>query len=143
MAGELRSRVAALLVPGPRDNVAPDALLAYDGVRLLVDRTRLQRPGFSVTSENAASLASICYRLDGIPLAIELAAPRLRSMSVEELSQGLDQRFALLTDGSRTALPRHRTLRSRVGWRTAVGARRHGHGIGTTTWRLRRRRTRN
>jgi len=85
-------------------------------VRLLVDRTRLQRPGFSVTSENAASLASICYRLDGIPLAIELAAPRLRSMSVEELSQGLDQRFALLTDGSRTALPRHRTLRSTIDW---------------------------
>jgi predicted ATPase/DNA-binding winged helix-turn-helix (wHTH) protein len=116
MAGELTYRVPSLTVPGPRDNVAPDALLAYDGVRLLVDRARLLRPGFSVTAENAASLASICYRLDGIPLAIELAAPRLRSMSVEELSQGLDQRFALLTDGSRTALPRHRTLRSMLDW---------------------------
>jgi len=116
MAGELTYRVPSLTVPGPRDNVAPDALLAYDGVLLLVDRTRLQCPGFSVTSENAASLASICYRLDGIPLAIELAAPRLRSMSVEELSQRLDRRFALLTDGSRTALPRHRTLRSMIDW---------------------------
>jgi predicted ATPase/DNA-binding winged helix-turn-helix (wHTH) protein len=116
MAGELTYRVPSLMVPGPRDNVAADALLAYDGVRLLVDRARLLRPGFSVTAENAASLASICYRLDGIPLAIELAAPRLRSMSVEELSQGLDQRFALLTDGSRTALPRHRTLRSTIDW---------------------------
>jgi non-specific serine/threonine protein kinase len=91
-------------------------LLDYDGVRLFVDRARLLRPDFSVTSENAASLASICHRLDGIPLAIELAAPRLRSMSVEELSQGLDQRFALLTGGSRTALPRHRTLRSTIDW---------------------------
>ena len=70
----------------------------------------------SVTSENASTLASICSRLDGIPLAIELAAPRLRSMSVEEVSQRLDQRFALLTDGSRAALPRHRTLRSMIDW---------------------------
>src|SRR5258706_8011090 len=116
MAGELTYRVPSLMVPCPRDNVAPDALLAYDGVRLFVDRARLQRPDFSVTSENAASLASICYHLDGIPLAIELAAPRLRAMSVEELSKGLDHRFALLTGGSRTALSRHRTLRSTIDW---------------------------
>ncbi len=116
MMGELTYRVPSLTVPGPDDNVARDALLAYEGVRLFVERARLLRPHFSVTSENAASLASICYSLDGIPLAIELAAPRLRSMSVEELSQRLDQRFALLTDGSRTALPRHRTLRSMIDW---------------------------
>jgi len=115
-AGELTYRVPSLTVPGPGDHFAPDALLTYEGVRLFVDRARLLRPDFSVTSENTASLASICYRLDGIPLAIELAAPRLRSMSVEELSQRLDQRFALLTDGSRTALPRHRTLRSTIDW---------------------------
>src|SRR5580704_3286862 len=116
MAGELTYRVPSLTVPVPGDNLAPDALRAYEGVHLFVERARLLRSDFSVTSENAASLASICYRLDGIPLAIELAAPRLRSMSVEELSQGLDQRFALLTDGSRTALPRHRTLRSMIDW---------------------------
>src|SRR5271170_6862716 len=116
MTGELIYRVPSLTVPGPGENVAPDALLAYEGVRLFVERAGLLRPDFSVTSENAASLASICYRLDGIPLAIELAAPRLRSMSVEELNQGLDQRFALLTGGSRTALPRHRTLRSTIDW---------------------------
>jgi predicted ATPase len=116
VAGELTYRVPSLTVPVPRDNLTADALLAYEGVRLFVDRARLLRPDFSVTSENAASLASLCYRLDGIPLAIELAAPRLRSMSVQELSQGLDQRFALLTDGSRTALPRHRTLRSMLDW---------------------------
>jgi non-specific serine/threonine protein kinase len=116
MAGELTYRVPSLTVPGPGDDVAPDALLAYEGVRMFVERARLLRPHFSVTSENAASLASICHRLDGIPLAIELAAPRLRSMSVEELSQRLEHRFALLTDGSRTALPRHRTLRSMIDW---------------------------
>jgi predicted ATPase len=116
MTGELTYRVPSLTVPVRGDNLAPDALLAYEGVRLFVDRARLLRPDFSVTSENVASLASICYRLDGIPLAIELAAPRLRSMSVDELSQRLDQRFALLTDGSRAALPRHRTLRSMIDW---------------------------
>jgi predicted ATPase len=116
MVGELTYRVPSLTVPGPGDNMTSDVLLAYEGVRLFVDRARLLRPDFNVTPENAASLASICYRLDGIPLAIELAAPRLRSMSVEELCQGLDQRFALLTDGSRTALPRHRTLRSMLDW---------------------------
>src|SRR5207237_1437333 len=61
-------------------------------------------------------VASICARLDGIPLAIELAASRLRSMSVDELSERLDQRFTLLTDGSRAALPRHSTLRSTIDW---------------------------
>ncbi len=116
MAGELTYRVPSLTVPGPGDNLAPDALLAYEGVRLFVERARLLRPHFGVTPENAASLASVCHRLDGIPLAIELAAPRLRSMSVEELNQRLDERFALLTDGSRTALPRHRTLRSTIDW---------------------------
>src|SRR5258705_1568566 len=116
MAGELTYRVPSLTVPGPSDNVAPDALLAYEGVRLFVERARLLRPDSSVTAENAASLASVCYGRDGIPLAIELAAPRLRSMSVEELSQGLDHRFALLTGGSRTELPRHRTLRSMIDW---------------------------
>src|SRR5258707_4718824 len=116
IAGELTYRVPSLTVPAPGDSIAPDALLAYEGVRLFVDRARLLRPDLSVTSENAASLASICYGLDGIPLAIELAAPRLRSMSIEELNQRLDQRFALLTGGSRAALPRHRTLRSTIDW---------------------------
>jgi non-specific serine/threonine protein kinase len=116
IAGELTFRVPSLAVPGPGDRVAPDALLAYEGVRLFVERARLLRPDFSVTAENAATLASICHRLDGMPLAIELAAPRLRSMSVAELDQRLDQRFALLTEGSRVALPRHRTLRSTIDW---------------------------
>ena len=73
-------------------------------------------PDFRVTSENAATLVSICHRLDGIPLAIELAAARVRSLSVEELNRRLDHRFRLLTGGSRTALPRQQTLRSLIDW---------------------------
>jgi predicted ATPase/DNA-binding winged helix-turn-helix (wHTH) protein len=116
IAGEFTYRVPSLASPGPGDKVAAGALLAYEGVRLFVDRARLLRPDLIVTAENAAPLGSICYQLDGMPLAIELAAPRLRSMSVEELSQRLDQRFALLTGGSRASLPRHRTLRSTIDW---------------------------
>jgi non-specific serine/threonine protein kinase len=116
ITGELTYRVPSLTVPDPHDTLAPAALLAYEGVRLFGDRARLVRPQFEVTAENAMSIASICHRLDGMPLAIELAAPRLRSLSVQELNQGLDLRFALLTDGSRAALPRHRTLRSMIDW---------------------------
>ena len=115
IAGERTYRVPSLTVPG-NESAPPDALLAYESVRLFLERARLLRPDFTITDENAAAVASICSRLDGIPLAIELAAPRLRSMSVEELSQRLDHRFALLTDGSRAALPRHRTLRSMIDW---------------------------
>ena len=81
-----------------------------------MDRARLQRPDFSLSGNHATALASICRRLDGIALAIELAAPRVRMMSIEELNARLDDRFAVLTGGSRTALPRHRTLRSLIDW---------------------------
>ena len=91
-------------------------MLACEAARLFIDRARLQRPDFEVTAKDAAALASICRRLDGIALAIELAAPRVRVMSMEELSQRLDDRFGVLTGGSRTALPRHRTLRSLIDW---------------------------
>jgi len=97
LSGELTFRVPSLTVPGGSDNPTPDAVLGYEAVRLLLDRGRLSQPAFALTAENAPAVASICARLDGIPLAIELIAPRLRSMSVEELSQRLDRRFALLT----------------------------------------------
>ena len=116
MTGELTYRVPSLTVPGANETLTPQAGSSYEGVRLFVERASLARPDFDLTAENVSSIASICSRLDGMPLAIELAAPRLRSMSVDELSQRLDQRFALLTDGSRSALPRHRTLRSMLDW---------------------------
>jgi non-specific serine/threonine protein kinase len=116
ITGELTYRVPSLTVPGTNETLTPETISPYEGVRLFVDRAKLLRPDFDVTTKNTVAVASICARLDGMPLAIELAAPRLRSMSVEELSQRLDQRFALLTDGSPTALPRHRTLRSMIDW---------------------------
>src|SRR6266446_1537417 len=116
MTGELTYRVPSLTVPGTSEALTLETVATYEGVRLFVERAKLARPDFHLTRENAPSVASICARLDGMPLAIELAVPRLRSMSVDELSQRLDQRFALLTDGSRAALPRHRTLRSMLDW---------------------------
>jgi predicted ATPase/DNA-binding winged helix-turn-helix (wHTH) protein len=113
---ETTYRVPSLSVPDPRQDHSPEALAACDSARLFIDRARLQRPHFAVTGENAPALASICRRLDGIPLAIELAAPRIRSMSLEEVNRRLDQRFGLLTGGSHDALPRQRTLRALVDW---------------------------
>ena len=106
----------SLSVPEARHDTTRDEVLAFEATRLFIERARLQRPDFDVTDKDAAALASICRRLDGIALAIELAAPRVRVMSLEELSQRLDDRFGVLTGGSRTALPRHRTLRSLIDW---------------------------
>ena len=85
-------------------------------MQLFTDRALLARADFEVTNQNATAVASICHRLDGIPLAIELAAARVRSLSVEEINRKLDERFRLLTGGSRTALPRHQTLRAAIDW---------------------------
>jgi predicted ATPase len=116
MTGELTYRVPSLTVPGTHETSTLETVSRYEGVRLFVERAKLGRPDFDLTADNAPHVASICARLDGMPLAIELAAPRLLSMSIEELSQRLDRRFALLTNGSRAALPRHRTLRSTIDW---------------------------
>src|SRR5262249_53662277 len=116
MTGELTYNVPPLTVPGTNDIVTPENAPSYESVLLFVQRSKLARPDFELTANSAPTLASICTRLDGMPLAIELAAARLRSMSVDELHARLDQRFALLTDGSRAALPRHRTLRSVIDW---------------------------
>jgi predicted ATPase len=115
-AGELTYRVPSLSVPDPKQDATPEELSAYESARLFIERARLQRPHFAVTAQNAPALASVCHRLDGIPLAIELAAPRVRSMSVEEVNRRLDRLFGLLTGGSPTALPRQRTLRATIDW---------------------------
>ena len=73
-------------------------------------------PGFEPNSQNAMAIAQVCYRLDGMPLAIELAAARVRVLSVEQISTRLDDRFGLLTGGGRTALPRQKTLRAAMDW---------------------------
>ena len=89
---------------------------AYPSVRLFCDRAAAVLPGFAVEEANAADIARICRALDGMPLAIELAAVWLRTLSPAQLAERLDDRFGLLTGGSRTALPRHQTLRAVVDW---------------------------
>jgi non-specific serine/threonine protein kinase len=114
--GELTFGVPSLTVPEASEAHSPETVSACEAVRLFVERAGLVRAGFEMTARNAPQIGSICARLDGMPLAVELAAARVRAMSVDELGERLDQRFALLTDGSRAALPRHRTLRSVLDW---------------------------
>ena len=116
MNGEQSFRVPSLSIPDADPAHTPDSVALFDAVQLFIDRAQLARPDFEINQQNAATLASICYRLDGIPLAIELAAARVRSMALEEINQRLDQRFSLLTGGPRTALPRQQTLRSLIDW---------------------------
>jgi predicted ATPase/DNA-binding NarL/FixJ family response regulator len=97
------------------------SFLRYDAVRLFVERARLFSPNFSLTSENASAVAEICQRLDGLPLAIELASARLNVLTVQEIAARLDNRFTLLTSGQRTGLEaRHRTLRAVIDWSFAL-----------------------
>ena len=115
IGGEHVFRVPPLAVP-PADLAAPGRLAAFESVQLFTERAVMYRRGFALDAANAAAVAALCVRLDGIPLALELAAARLGSLSVPEISSRLDQRFRLLTGGSRTALPRHQTLRALIDW---------------------------
>ena len=113
--GERIYRVPSLSLP-PRDAETTEDLATSDAVRLFAERAQLQNPGFSLDGTSAPLIASICRRLDGIPLALELAAARLSSMSLKQVSDRLDQRFRLLTGGSRNAMPRQQTLQATVDW---------------------------
>ncbi len=116
IAGETTYRVPSLSLPDPKRTQTAESLSQFESVQLFIARALQTQPHFVVTNQNAPALASICFRLDGIPLAIELAAARARSLSVEDIDSKLDQRFRLLTGGSRTALPRQQTLRSLIDW---------------------------
>jgi predicted ATPase/class 3 adenylate cyclase len=118
--GEVAYHVPSLSLPNPKQLPAIEQLSQYEAVRLFIDRILLITPHFDVTQENAPFIAQICYRLDGIPLAIELAAARVKMMSVEQISRRLDDRFRLLTGGARTALPRQQTLRALIDWSYAM-----------------------
>jgi predicted ATPase/class 3 adenylate cyclase/DNA-binding CsgD family transcriptional regulator len=115
ISGEHVFRVPGLAVP-PADLAAPDRLAAFESVQLFAEHAARHRRGFTVDDASAAAVAAICVRLDGIPLALELAAARLGSLSASEINARLDQRFRLLTTGNRTALPRHQTLRALIDW---------------------------
>ncbi len=115
VSGEFTYLVPTLSVPDPSASFA-DLLLSYESIRLFVERARAIRPDFALSQQNALAITHICQRLDGIPLAIELAAARTNILPPEEIAARLDDRFALLTLGSRTALPRQQTLRALIDW---------------------------
>ncbi len=115
ISGEHVFRVPGLAVP-PAELAAPDRLAAFESVQLFAEHAALHQRGFIVDDASAAAVAAICVRLDGIPLALELAAARLGSLSMSEINARLDQRFRLLITGNRTALPRHQTLRALIDW---------------------------
>jgi predicted ATPase/class 3 adenylate cyclase len=98
----------------------PSLSLTDEAVELFTDRARLAQADFTITDDNAATVAEICQRLDGIPLAIELAAARVRALSLTEILEGLHDRFRLLTGGARTAVRRQQTLRASVDWSHAL-----------------------
>jgi predicted ATPase/class 3 adenylate cyclase len=116
VAGEVSWRVRSLSVPDPKHPPPIEDLEGYEAIRLFVDRARARLPGFVLVSEDGSAVAQVCRRLDGIPLAIELAAARVEVLSVPELAARLDDRFRLLTGGTRTGLERHQTLRAAVDW---------------------------
>jgi predicted ATPase/DNA-binding SARP family transcriptional activator len=116
VSGEVPFRVPSLSTPDVRQLPAIEVLTKYEAVRLFVERATTIQPGFALTNDNGPAIARLCHRLDGIPLAVELAAARVTMLRVEQIAARLDDRFRLLTGGSRTALPRHQTLRASMDW---------------------------
>jgi predicted ATPase len=114
--GEVHYRVSPLAVPDGSHRFSPASLLGYEAVRLFVERARYVLPSFTLTEANAPFVGQICRRLEGVPLAIELAAARLSVLAVDQIATRLDDAFTLLTSGSRTALPRHQTLWAVIDW---------------------------
>jgi predicted ATPase/DNA-binding winged helix-turn-helix (wHTH) protein len=114
--GEYVVRVPSLAAPDETGALSAVRAHEYAAVQLFVERASALGLGFTLTDDNAAAVGSICQRLDGIPLAIELAVPRLKVLSVQQLARGLDERFRLLTGGGRTSLPRQQTLHALIDW---------------------------
>ena len=114
--GEQIHRVPSLEIPDPKKIISVEKLMQFESVRLFTERALSVDESFRVNNENAQALASICCQLDGIPLAIELAAARIKIMSIEKIHERLNDRFNLLTGGVRTALPRQQTLRALTDW---------------------------
>ncbi len=115
IAGEVSYRVPSLSLPDLADPTQA-SLAKCEAVQLFLERAAAVNPRFALTESNAPAIAQICRRLDGIPLALELAAARTRAFSGEQIASRLDDRFRLLTGGSRTALPRQQTLRALIDW---------------------------
>jgi non-specific serine/threonine protein kinase len=116
VAGEVVWPVPTLSVPDPNAVPPLAGVSEYEATRLFLDRAMLARPGFKVTERDAAAVVRICQHLDGIPLAIELAAARAKALSTEQILAKMDDLFRLLAGGGRTALPRQRTLQATIDW---------------------------
>ncbi len=116
ISGELEWRLPGLPTPDVEARESADQLMQYSAVRLFVARAAFVSPSFRLTDDNSAAVARICRQLDGIPLALELAAARVKAMRVEQIDERLDNRFQLLASGNRTALPHQQTLRSAIDW---------------------------
>ena len=112
--------VPVLPLGAPASHAEASVVAQSDAVRLFVDRATGMKAGFALTQENAGSIAEVCRRLDGIPLALELAAARVVAISPSELARRLDQRFELLAGGRRGAIERHQTLRAAIDWSYAL-----------------------
>ncbi len=116
ITGERTFQVPSLEIPNPNSQIPTTELAQLESVQLFVDRAQAVQATFQLTDANTAAVAQICQRLDGIPLAIELAAARVKAMRVEQVAERLHSRFLLLTGGSRTALRRQQTLRAAIDW---------------------------
>jgi len=116
VVGEVTVAVPPMTVPADGPSAIPEELRCYEAVRLFADRAAAVLPGFVVDAENGATVAAVCRALDGIPLAIELAAVRLRSLSPQQVLARLDSRFQLLSGGGPADQPHHRTLQAALEW---------------------------
>ena len=116
IAGEAVYHLPTLSVPDAQQRIDIDSLIQHEAVRLFVDRASAARRDFSLNAKNAIAVVDICRRLDGIPLAIELAAARVRALTVDTIAARLSDRFRLLVTGDQTVLPRQRTLRALIDW---------------------------
>jgi predicted ATPase/DNA-binding CsgD family transcriptional regulator len=114
--GEITWRVPSMSLPAEPPREPIETLRQSDAVALFIDRATHVRPNFTITAANAPAVAQICYDLDGIPLAIELAAARVWMLTAEQIARALSDRFHLLTGGARTVLPRHQTLEASLDW---------------------------
>lgn len=116
ITGELTYHVPSLSLPDLQRMSSWKTLAEYEAVRLFVERAAFSQPGFTLNEKNAVAVAQVCRRVDGIPLAIELAARRVKALPVEQIALRLDDRFRFLVGGSRTALPRYQTLKGTMDW---------------------------
>ena len=124
ITGETAYRLPSLSLPDVA-SMPVERLAQYEAVQLFIDRAAAVLPSFKLTTQNAQAVATICQRLDGIPLPVELAAVRVKAMSVEHIAERLQDRFKLLTGGSRTAMPRQQTLRAALhGFKRSRSAKR-------------------